>query len=147
VVPPYDLNGNLPPGEHHTSWSELYARYATSTHRIRLLDGLLEALKQLRTAGCETVWIDGSFITAKAQPDDYDACWNAEHVNPDALDPVLLDFKHPRQRMKRKYHGELFIADALATPEGEHFLEFFQRDRDGHPKGIVRLDLNNTLEL
>lgn len=43
---------------------------------------------------------------------------------------------------KRRYQGELVIADALAEPFGSVFLESFQRDRDtGAAKGIVRIDL------
>jgi hypothetical protein len=37
--------------------------------------------------------------------------------------------------------GELFFADAPADPAGTAFVDFFQRDRSGHPKGIVALNL------
>ena len=36
--------------------------------------------------------------------------------------------------------GELFLADARADPMGRLFLEFFQRDRDGNPKGIIVIE-------
>jgi hypothetical protein len=143
VIPPFDQQGNLPPGEHHCTWDELENRYATTNHRIFLLNGLYAALENLNVAGCRTVWINGSFISDKPQPNDYDACWDSDQVDPDLLDPTLLNFAHPRNAMKRKYRGELFIADLPATPHGETFLEFFQKDRNGHNKGILRLDLGS----
>jgi hypothetical protein len=143
VIPPFDQQGNLSPGEHHCTWDELENRYATTNHRIYLLNGLYAALENLSTAGCHTVWINGSFISDKSQPNDYDACWDSDQVDPDLLEPTLLNFAHPRNAMKRKYRGELFIADLPATPYGETFLEFFQKGRNGHNKGILRLDLGS----
>ncbi len=143
MIPPFDQNGNLPPGEHPCTWDELENRYATTNQRINLLNGLQAALENLNTAGCHTVWIDGSFVSDKPQPQDYDACWDSDNVDPDLLEPTLLNFTHPRNAMKRKYRGELFIADLPATPYGETFLEFFQKDRAGNAKGILRLDLSS----
>ena len=142
VIPPFDQHGNLPPGEHPCTWEQLENRYATTAHRIRLLNGLQAALTNLKQAGCQTIWINGSFISHQPRPNDYDACWDLDQVDPDALEPTLLDFRHPRSAMKHKYRGDLFIADLPATPHGETFLEFFQRDRDNRRKGILRLDLN-----
>jgi hypothetical protein len=143
VIPPFDHTGNLPQGEHPCTWDEFENRYSTTAHRINLLNGLYEALENLSQAGCQTVWIDGSFISDKPNPNDFDACWDSSHVDPDLLEPTLLDFRHPRSAMKRKYKGELFIADLPATPHGETFLDFFQKDRNNNPKGILRLDLGS----
>jgi hypothetical protein len=117
-------------------------RYSTSEHRTELLDGLRAALDSLRAAGCRRAYLDGSFVTDKERPGDFDACWEAEGVDPDLLDPVLLDFSDRRAAQKRRYGGELFPAEAAAEPHGTIFLDYFQRDRDtGDPKGIVALDL------
>jgi hypothetical protein len=43
---------------------------------------------------------------------------------------------------KAKYGGELFPASAIASFDGKTFLEFFQQDRDGNPKGIVVINLS-----
>src|ERR1700677_924888 len=71
MIPKFDERGNLPPGIHHATWSEIVTRYATSTRRRDLLDGLLDALRSLKAAGCATAYLDGSFVTAKAHPDDF----------------------------------------------------------------------------
>ena len=107
-----------------------------------LLSGIRAALENLRDAGCKTAYIDGSFVTDKVHPNDFDACWEEEGVDPLLLDPVLLTFDAGRATQKAKYYGELFPASIGADSEGMSFLEFFQVDRNsGEPKGIVAIDL------
>lgn len=108
-----------------------------------MLLGLRAALEALQTARCRTVYIDGSFVTAKEEPGDFDACWDAVGVDFDLLDPVLLDFEDARKAQKERFRGELFPAASRAEPGGTRFLEFFQQDRDGNPKGIVKISLED----
>jgi hypothetical protein len=86
-------------------------------------------------------YIDGSFVTAKEIPGDFDGCWEATGVDPDRLDPVPLQFADRRAAQKARFRGELFPAEEGADPDGTSFLDFFQMDRDGNPKGIVAVDL------
>lgn len=108
-----------------------------------LLVGLRAALLSLKDAGCRRVYIDGSFVTAKEQPGDFDGCWEVDEVDPDKLDPVLLDFATRRAAQKAKYFGELFLANAAADPSGTRFIDFFQQDKDGQTKGIIALELKD----
>jgi hypothetical protein len=87
------------------------------------------------------LYLDGSFVTDKESPEDFDGCWETEGVDFDRLDEVLLTFDPGRATQKAKYRGELFLADWRAEPLGTLFRDFFQRDRDGNPKGIIVLDL------
>jgi hypothetical protein len=57
-------------------------------------------------AGCVTVYIDGSLVTAKETPGDFDACWEVTGVDVAQLDPILLTFDHQRMAQKLKYLGE-----------------------------------------
>ena len=96
----------------------------------------------LKQAGCRRVYIDGSFVTAKPMPNDYDGCWDTDGVDPDLLDPVLLDFSAGRAAQKAAFGGELFPTSGMEAGTGKTWLEFFQVDRDtGKPKGLVLLDL------
>ena len=143
MIPVFDSNGNLPPGIHVVTWDELVARFGTTAHREILLNGLRAALRSLKDAGCRRIYVDGSFVTAKEEPGDFDGCWEVDGVDPDKLDPVLLEFANRRAAQKAKYQGELFLADAAADPAGTRFIEFFQRDKDGQPKGIIALDIKD----
>ena|SRR5947199_10849126 len=145
MIPPLDAAGNLPPGIHWATWSELVDRFGTSQRRTELLDGLKRALQSLAYAGCQTVYVDGSFVTAKEVPGDFDACWDPPGVDGERLDPVLLDFTNRRAAQKAKYGGELFPSRALADPAGNTFLEFFQIDKStGEVKGIIAIDLKKV---
>ncbi|MHB8620801.1 MAG: DUF6932 family protein [Chloroflexota bacterium] len=92
-------------------------------------------------ADCRRVYVNGSFVTAKEEPGDFDGCWEAAGVDPARLDPVLLDFSDQRNAQKEKFGGELFVASGPADGAGRQFLDFFQQDRDGRPKGIVAIDV------
>jgi hypothetical protein len=142
TVPPFREGGNLPPGIHETTWDDIVARFGGTARRQELLAGLLEALESLRDAGCRRVYVDGSFVTAKEEPGDFDACWETAGVDAGLLDPVLLEFANARAAQKERFRGELFPAETIADPDGTRFLEYFQRDRlTGEPKGIIALDL------
>jgi hypothetical protein len=81
VIPNFDDNGNLPPGVHFCEWEEFVERFGTNDLRLRLMSGLRRAMEQLKIAGCRTIYIDGSFVTSKPDPGDFDACWDTEDVD------------------------------------------------------------------
>ena len=142
MIPALRQDGTLPPGVHWVLWDEIAARFGGTIWRQHLLAGLRAALGELRRAGCQTVYLDGSFVTDKPVPGDYDGCWEETGVDPSVLDPILLTFDSGRATQKAKYGGELFLASAIADPQGRRFLDFFQIDKDtGAPKGILALDL------
>ena len=139
MLPAIDAStGNLPPGVHHATWEEVVARFGQGGHRAQLAAGLLGALQELAKVGCRSVLLNGSFVSTKPQPGDYDAAWEEAGVNRELLDPVLRHAYGPA--MKAKYLGELFPADMEAV-FGVPFREFFQTDREGRPKGVVSIDL------
>jgi hypothetical protein len=89
-------------------------------------------------------YIDGSFVTAKEFPADFDGCWDLAGVDASKLDPVLLDFDNGRAAQKARYMGELFPAQLPNGISGRTFLEFFQIDKQsGSPKGIIVIDLGS----
>ncbi len=144
MIPPFRRNGTLPPGVHWTTWEEFVQRFGANAHRQTLLAGLRAVLENLRQAGCNEVYIDGSFVTSKVEPQDFDGCWSKIGVEPEKLAPVLLDFSQDRAAQKAKYGGEMFIAQAPAS-EQHVFLDFFQRDRRNQRKGIIGIRLSEEL--
>ena len=100
------------------------------------MTGLRAALENLKDAGCHTAYLNGSFVTSKELPNDYDACWEEPGVDPAALDPVLLTFDPGRATQKAKYMGELFPASIIADAAGCRFLISSGRTRtQDDPKG------------
>jgi len=131
----------LPPGVHDATLKEVEECFAYNDRRRRLYEGLTKGLASLRTAGCRIVFIDGSYVSGKPFPGDFDACWDPCGVDATKLDPVLLDFSQARRGQKEVYGGEFFPSSACA--DGVHsFVAFFQVDRHtGGEKGIIRIRL------
>ena len=141
MIPEFEPGGNLPPAVHRATWRELHDRFGTTRWRRRLLVGLRAALENLQRAACLTAYVDGSFVSSKPEPGDFDACWEEAGVDLDRLDPVLLTFDAGRAAQKAKYGGEFFPASAGAGLGAGVFLDFFQTDKEtGARKGIVALD-------
>jgi len=142
MIPGCKSNGLLPPGIHQGSWDEFKKRFGDTPHRRKLLSGLKTAARNLKSAGCKRIFINGSFITLKEQPNDFDALWDIDGVDPEKLDPVFLDFSEKRAAQKGKYFGEFFPAQMVEADTGRLFLDFFQIDKEtGMPKGIVEINL------
>lgn len=135
---PWDV---LPPGIHPATLNEVATTFATNAKRRALYSGLLLAASALRVAGCATLYLDGSYVTAKAIPGDYDACWDPVGMDAAKLDPVFLDFTNKRQAMKNKFGGEFFPANMPNTAV-QTILDFFRVERfTGKEKGILLIVL------
>jgi hypothetical protein len=144
MIPPFDPDGDLPPGLHWASWDEIAERFGGTERRVALLDGLRRALVALKAAGCRTAYIDGSFVTTKEDPRDFDGCWEPDGVDLRRLDPTLYDFAVGRRAQKRKYGGELFPANFIANAAGFKFFDLFQTESStGKPKGMVAINLED----
>jgi hypothetical protein len=131
----------LPPGIHNATIEEVEARFAITDHRKHLFSGFKNGVMELCKAGCRKIYLDGSFITEKPIPNDFDACWDNTGVDDKKLDPVFNDFSNGRKNQKNRFYGEFFPANLLA--DGRHiFLDYFQEDKDNKKaKGIICINL------
>ena len=113
--------------------------------RRRLLAGFREACRLLQKAGCRLGCLDGSFVTTKEHPDDFDACWDIQSVDEDALDPVFWDFSQGRAAQKKRFGGEFFPAQFPEGASGRAFVGSFQINKlTGDPKGIVAIRMGRS---
>jgi hypothetical protein len=142
MIPPFARFGLLPPGIHWANWDEFTKHFGWNEHRQSLLSGLGQAIECLASAGCVEVFIDGSFVTRKETPNDYDACWRQTGIDPERLDPVFLDFSNFWRAQKERFGGEFLIAETPADLDGATIFEYFQKEvRRGTVvrKGIIGL--------
>ena len=96
MLPDFDERGFLPVGEHPATWEEVAQRFGGNPTRDRLLLGLERAIILLRQAGCPRIWLDGSFISSKPEPGDFDGCY-------DFCDLTVLDERlYPMFRLQRR---------------------------------------------
>jgi len=138
--------GYLPKGIHPMEWVAFGARFGWNQRRRFLQAGMYRALSNLRGAGCAAAIIDGSFVTSKDEPGDYDLAFDPVGVNGSLVDPVLLRHDDERKAMRAKYFGDVFPWGVIACSKtGLIYREFFQQDRSGTPKGVILLDLKQLL--
>ena len=131
----------LPTGEHEATLGEIESVFAINEHRKKLFNGFKAAIAVFKLAGCKTIFLDGSFVTDKEKPEDYDTCWSSYGVDLNKLDPVFFNFDNKRFFQKQKYFGEFFPTDYIADGFNT-FQEYFQKDKyTGKPKGIICIKL------
>lgn len=142
MIPSFEKSGNLPEGIHWSTKRDFESRFGWTLQRRRLLAGIRALFGALQKAGCRSVYIDGSFVSMKEEPGDFDACWSVQGVDADLIDPVLLNFDNQRAGQKTKYFGDIFPAELPEGLSGKTFLDFFQTDKvTGNRKGIVGIRL------
>jgi hypothetical protein len=147
AVPAFEPNGVLPPGVHACTLEEVrahFGQFQKSDRRPKLFTRLNELVSELqRMRLCIAVVINGSFATAKAEPNDIDLLlllpplhdWDRE-PSPDEYN--LLS----RKRIRRRLGFDVFLVSEGSRVYDE-IVEFFGRLRDnpGVRKGMLRIDL------
>jgi hypothetical protein len=141
-VPAFREDGYLPEGLHRASEGEVIAHFGVSTpRRVYLVGRLRRWLELAREVGARRFFIDGSFVTEKAEPGDVDAVvWLPDSFReqvsagrPEAIElQAMVSAREPR---------ELFAAYSVEMWDG--WLEFFSRTRepDARRKGVVEIAL------
>ena len=105
----------LPEGIHEARMNEIRDTFAFNPRRSDLFNGLLRATQELRRAGCLRIYVDGSFVTSKPFPGDFDVCYELTGIDRALLNQVFFDFHDGCAAQKREYGGEFF---ACRDPEG-----------------------------
>jgi hypothetical protein len=107
-------------------------------HRPLRLDIVAARTPRSVVRGCELasggglskIWLNGSFVTSKDTPGDFDAVWDDSGVDESGLDPVFFDLSGGRKAQKMRFGGELF-PNWVNLSSDSLFSEFFQHDRTG----------------
>jgi hypothetical protein len=140
VMPQFDEHGNLEPGIWDATIKELGERLAQTPHRKKLFNALAAVLDILRDANCSEAHLDGSFITTASEPGDYDLCYEPTGMVPTEAWQQLLGLTAADR--KKKHLGDIFI-HMPEPPFFTNLIEFWQTDREGNPKGIIRIGLRH----
>jgi hypothetical protein len=130
MLPPFDQNGNLPPGVHRCTAEELIERYGKGSPEREIESReLLRFIDWARQNGVRRLLINGSFITSKPEPNDVDLV-----ILPNPNGPVPGD-----EELLWPFLHILIASDdadwrAWATVD-------FATDRNQNPKGVVEVIL------
>lgn len=133
----------LPQGIHLATLDEIRNAFAINPRRRLLFTGLVLGAKALAVAGCQCLYLDGSYVTANPAPGDYDVCWEPAGVNRFKLDSVFFDMSNKRAAQKAKFKGEFL--PVIRDASGYSFVDFFQVEKfSGGRKGILSVQLSIT---
>jgi hypothetical protein len=141
----YDEFGNLIDKVFTLSWDQFKDLFGYTEWRQWLLQGMELAIADLKKVGCKAIYADGSFVTKKESPGDFDLCWEDEGI--DLVKawqqcPSLFDGGRKMQKIKDRYRGDVVPANNTAdTDRGISFLGFFMEDKEGREKGIIRIEI------
>jgi hypothetical protein len=146
-IPALNQNGFLPIGIHPCDLQEIKLRFGTfnrSSRRSELFGRLAAYVEEVRAADiAERLVIDGSFVTAKQEPNDVDLILvvKAAHDFEADLNPTAYNVVSKR-RVNRRFGFDLLVARA-GSLEYLRWTEFFQQVRlePGRVKGILELSL------
>ena len=142
MIPDFREDGYLPEGLHLATEVEVMFRFGTSTNqRRRLALRLRRWIELSRSVAAKRLFVDGSFVTAKLEPNDVDAVvWLAndfvDRVSRGDSEAVELEIMLLTRRPE-----EIFAAEDRR--DWDDWVEFFSRTRepDGRRKGIVEVEL------
>jgi hypothetical protein len=141
-LPSFGSTGDLPVGVHPVSLREALARFGVGSDQRKALALRLERVYHLAraTGDLARFVVFGSFVTAKAEPNDVDVfllmedSFKSSHLTGDLL--LLFDHAAAQQH----FGASVFCLRRLAALQGEQAgVEDWQVKRRGGRRGIVEI--------
>ena len=132
----------LPEGLYDTSLPEIRRKLGFAERRATLIDGLARCLNywgKLRVV--ESVVMDGSFVTAKQEPDDIDLLVVPlnDSVSGPAFTRLAQELERSEEEFREQFGCDPYLVDGSDTEIYRQRLSFFSMDRDGNVRGLLRL--------
>jgi hypothetical protein len=142
MIPDFREDGYLPEGLHMATEAEVTFRFGSGTRRRhRLVLRLRRWLELSRLTRARRFLVDGSFVTAKEEPNDVDSvvllASDFERQIADGSDAAL----ELEEMLATGRPEEIFAAED--TRDWNDWVEFFSRTReaDGRRKGLLEIRL------
>ena len=137
----------LPPGLHDINEAELDNHFLSvfvgSTTRRLLIDNFRMYLSQIRQIAVNfEIWIDGSFVTEKPNPNDIDIVVFASSNELNVLssqDQLRLRSLLDRNNVRQALGLDVLFAVAEDTNVRSYWRGWYGFDRNERPKGIARI--------
>ncbi len=146
----------LPPGRHELKLSELKKicvdDFPLSTSRLVIMEGLEKVIDKLKSCFIQgEIWINGSFVTNKIDPNDVDLVLRTsaqflDNANPDQRNTV--DWLS--SNLKTAFHCDSYVFSEWPVDHKnylvgknmhDYWTKLFGFSRGGSPKGIIVISL------
>ncbi|MBI3245015.1 MAG: hypothetical protein HYZ50_00735 [Deltaproteobacteria bacterium] len=141
-LPPFRLDGYLPEGVYVCSEAEALFRFGSSSRRRRRLVLRLRRWLELgRQVGAHRLLVDGSFVTAKAEPHDIDSVIFLPEDFIRQLEREFAPALELKEMLLTRRPEELFAAED--ETDWQEWVAFFSqtREADRRRKGLVEIRL------
>jgi hypothetical protein len=138
------LNFNTKGYLHETiplSYEELKYHFGTNPRRMDQINNALQFFRIFHSCGCQTVFIDGSFVSKKEYPEDIDLCFDMTGVNAEKLKEAFPPFFNRNEMGKIRRNSLCHILHF--TDKDKALFDLLQYDRDGYFKGFAKLNLKD----
>lgn len=142
TIPQFRPDGYLPEGLYPATEAQVVSRFGTSTRRRRRLAvGLRRWIQSARQVGARRLLVDGSFVTAKDEPDDIDAVILLPPDFQQQVDRGVEPALELEEMLLTRYPEEIFAAED--QDDWAQWATFFSRTReaDGRRKGLMEIGL------
>jgi hypothetical protein len=123
------------------SYKEFTHYFGTNTRRMDQITNALQFFRIFHTCGCQTVYVDGSFVSKKRYPEDIDLCFDVTGVDIEKIEEVFPEF-FDRNKIGKIRRDKLCHIFTFSTSDTDLF-NMLQYDRDGNLKGFVKLNLKD----
>lgn len=135
MLPAFNTNGYLPPGIHICTTEELFERFGVgSPAREEQAEELAALIEWSLRSGIKRLIVDGSFISARLEPND--------------VDLVLLpgpDYPRGQPPVSEMIWPFLQVLIAADDADLESWItDVFGTDRKLRPKGVIEVSLCRT---
>ena len=137
----------LPPGLHDKSLAQVYdlcvAPFPASSTRSVLFAGLTDFCAAVASFCVPVeIWVDGSFVTDKLDPNDVDIVAQVDQSRFDVLPPeqqeALFNLFWQQQEIRESWHVDAYIFPAGDQEQVAFWLNLYGHSRTGEAKGIIR---------
>jgi hypothetical protein len=142
MIPALRPDGYLPDGTHLASEADVTFRFGSaSPQRRRLALRLRRWVDLARQVGARRFLVNGSFVTAKRQPNDVDAVILLPEDFKQQIERGVDAAMELEQMLLTRNPAEIFASEDEA--DWNEWVEFFSRTReaDGRRKGLVEIQL------
>ncbi|HEY3394380.1 MAG TPA: hypothetical protein VGK58_16825 [Lacipirellulaceae bacterium] len=144
MLPDFNEDGLLPEGIHRATFEQFEKRFVyfdRSDRRFHIFAKLRELYHEAKRSGIvKRFLIGGSFVTAKAEPNDFDCILVLDQT---VIDRELRPMEYnlvARQRARRIFGGDV-IPVVEGSIDYHEFLGLFQRTREQQRIGIVEIEI------
>jgi hypothetical protein len=142
-LPDFDATGDLPPGVHRATLDEVSQRFSVGGEQRTICARRLIHLYQLarRTERLERFVIFGSYVTAKADPNDVDVVLVMDDAFRLEDCPIESRGLFDHALAQARYGASLFwVRPGMLTQESiDDFIAYWQIKRGGSQRGIVEV--------